>query len=430
MSGKPAKRKSANPQKAKPPSKKLKAGIASLEEWSSKDPFIEVFNQLIISNYKDRTIAQKRTAKAAQDLLKANDLKNFRKKYANIVTLAKKKTGKKQAKRDEKTRIETEETDKKVRAVERVVFKPTLKTRKQDTEAPSYEVEFKRDYTNFNEAWDNGKKLLIKMIEKHMEQKPNIKLKLGFTYTVVKIVIDADNEDPLTVVGNEQEPLKGICSTTNVSIYNIASVKPSINDLKGQLEFSFQKSLETISGSSWSLKRFDTIFATTHSLDAGRKKKGGSYLPTPTQLAHSKCGLINIQNHDQECFKWCMKYHQTGQTKNDHRLTILQKMEDKYDWTDITFPISFDQITTFENNNKVTMNIWEIAEDGKTYLTKQGNVLHCQTGMVNLLLVENEEGQAHYIYIYIYQEARQDASYGHLQILQGWEILPLLHENC
>ena len=77
-------------------------------------------------------------------------------------------------------------------------------------------------------------------------------------------------------------------------------------------------------------------------------------------------------------------------------------MEDKYDWTDITFPISFDQITTFEENNKLTMNVWEIAEDGKTYLTRQGNVLRCQNGMVNLLLIENEEGQAHYICISIY----------------------------
>ena len=137
MSEKPQKRKSTNPPKAKPLSKKIKANIASLEEWSSKDPFIEVFNQLIISNYKDRTIAQKRTATAAQDLLKSNDLNKFRKKYKHIVTLAKKKTGKKQAKTEERNRIETEETDKKVRAVERVVLKPRLTTRKQDTEAPS-----------------------------------------------------------------------------------------------------------------------------------------------------------------------------------------------------------------------------------------------------------------------------------------------------
>ncbi len=92
-------------------------------------------------------------------------------------------------------------------------------------------------------------------------------------------------------------------------------------------------------------------------------------------------------------------------------------MEDKYDWTDITFPISFDQITTFEENTKLTMNVWEIAEDGKTYLTRQGNVLHCQNGLVNLLLIENEEGQAHYTNIY--QEAGADAPHGHLHLLQG-----------
>ena len=131
MTEKPQKRKSTKAQKAKPLSKKLKANIASLEEWSSKDPFIEVFNQLIISSYKDRTIAQNRTATAAQDLLKSNDLNKFRKKYGNIVTLAKKKTGKTQAKREERNRIETEETDKKVREVERVVFRPNTKTRKQ-----------------------------------------------------------------------------------------------------------------------------------------------------------------------------------------------------------------------------------------------------------------------------------------------------------
>ncbi len=125
----------------------------------------------------------------------------------------------------------------------------------------------------------------------------------------------------------------------------------------------FQKSLESLTGSSWSLKRFDSLFAVTHTLVAARK--GGSYLATPPQLAHPKCGLINIQNHDQQCFKWCMTYHQTEQTKHDHRITVLQKMDDKYDWTDITFPISFDQITTFEENNKLTMNVWEIAEDGK-----------------------------------------------------------------
>ena len=77
---------------------------------------------------------------------------------------------------------------------------------------------------------------------------------------------------------------------------------------------------------------------------------------------------------------------------------MLDKLEDKHDWSGITFPISNDLIPIFEENNKVTINVWEICDDGKIYLTRQGNVLHCQSGMVNLLLIENEEGQAHYMY--------------------------------
>ncbi len=70
---------------------------------------------------------------------------------------------------------------------------------------------------------------MIKMIEKHMEKKPNIKINLGLKYTVVKITIDATNPDPLTAEEAESEPLKGVCNTKAVSIYNTASVKPSVN---------------------------------------------------------------------------------------------------------------------------------------------------------------------------------------------------------
>ncbi len=43
--------------------------------------------------------------------------------------------------------------------------------------------------------------------------------------------------------------------------------------------------------------------------------------------------------------------------------------------------------------------MWKVGEDKKTYLHRPGNAIHCRGGMVNLLLVENEKGEAHYIYI-------------------------------
>ena len=90
-----------------------------------------------------------------------------------------------------------------------------------------------------------------------------------------------------------------------------------------------------------------------------------------------------------------MLYHQSEQKEKCHRITALAKIVDKYDHSGITYPISYDQIDEFENTNKLTINIWKIGEDEKTYMHKPGNIEHCQGGMVNLLLVENEAGEAH-----------------------------------
>ena len=45
-----------------------------------------------------------------------------------------------------------------------------------------------------------------------------------------------------------------------------------------------------------------------------------------------------------------MLYHQTAKTTHCDRLSVLKKVEDKYDWEGVNFPVSFDDIQTFENN--------------------------------------------------------------------------------
>ena len=229
-----------------------------------------------------------------------------------------------------------------------------------------------------------------------MKKKKNIRLALGSKFQVVKSKIDANNDDPDTVEEVQTQSQSRSFRISNVQIYNIESVKPTIKNLKTAFETGFQKSLDKLEGSGWTVKRIDSLFAVTHTLKAAR---GSSYLPTPERWKHPKCGLINIQNHDQECFKWCMLYHQSEQKEKTHRITSLAKIIDKYDYTDINFPISYDEVTLFEDTNKLTINIWKVGDDEKTYMHRPGNVLHCRAGMVNLLLVENEEGQAHYIYI-------------------------------
>ena len=218
MSEKTSKRKSTPKAKAKPPTKKFKADVASLKEWVSPDPTLQALNKLIQSNFEDRTIAQSRTAQKGQNLLKSNDIKKFKTYYSRVISLATTQMGKKQGKREERERVEKVETDKAIKTVEREVYRPRLITRKQETEAPSYEVEFKKDYYNASEAWEAGNRALSKMIEKHMANKPNIKIYIGFKYQVTKISIDVNGDDPEAAEEVKGPTKKGICMTKSVNI--------------------------------------------------------------------------------------------------------------------------------------------------------------------------------------------------------------------
>ncbi len=94
-----------------------------------------------------------------------------------------------------------------------------------------------------------------------------------------------------------------------------------------------------------------------------------------------------------------MKCHQSPQTKHSHRLTELKKIEDKYNYNDISYPVACDDITVFEDNNNLMINVWKMEENGNIFLFNKGNVLNCKSGMINLLLILNKEGEGHYIYV-------------------------------
>ena len=85
-------------------------------------------------------------------------------------------------------------------------------------------------------------------------------------------------------------------------------------------------------GSNWSVKRFESLFAVAHTLRAPRSS---SYIATSLRYAAHKCGLINIRNNNQDCFRYCMLYHQSKQGEKTHITTALVMLEDKYDYSDI-----------------------------------------------------------------------------------------------
>ena len=70
-------------------------------------------------------------------------------------------------------------------------------------------------------------------------------------------------------------------------------------------------------GSGWVIQSIDN-----HYLNIVKYKpvKGSSYLKLPIELQHQNKGLINLQNKENECFRWCHIRHLNPMDTNPQRI--------------------------------------------------------------------------------------------------------------
>ena len=125
---------------------------------------------------------------------------------------------------------------------------------------------------------------------------------------------------------------------------------------------------EKLEGTGWCLYDIERVHLSVYQT---KPLRVASFIPTPEKFANPKCGLINIQNEDDECFRWCIKYHQSPKTKNSHRITSLAKVKDKYNYDMIEYPVSYDDIYNFERNNKICIYVYSVYQNA-AILEKEG----------------------------------------------------------
>ena len=101
--------------------------------------------------------------------------------------------------------------------------------------------------------------------------------------------------------------------------------------------------------------------------------RASSYIPTPEKYSNAMCGLVNIQNVDELCFQWCMRYYQSAKCNHDSRLSKLKKVADKYNYDGMEFPASYEAISAFEDKNGVCIFIYELDSDEQIRLGQRGN---------------------------------------------------------
>ncbi|VDI17590.1 Hypothetical predicted protein [Mytilus galloprovincialis] len=139
------------------------------------------------------------------------------------------------------------------------------------------------------------------------------------------------------------------------------------SDLELEIDFMMGKVKENMAkymreGSGWTLGHVENL--EIH-LNQFNPLKGASFIPTPSALAKKKA-IINVQNKDQECFKWAILsalHHEEVDQKNTNRPSQYVKWEDDLKFEGIDFPVSLRAIDKFERCN-VDLNINVYGYDG------------------------------------------------------------------
>ena len=92
-------------------------------------------------------------------------------------------------------------------------------------------------------------------------------------------------------------------------------------------------------GSGWTNSSIDEHYISTLVYEP---IKGGSYIPPPIEIQHSRKGLVNIiKNEDNECFRWCRIRFLNAQERDAQRIKKTErKMVQELNYQVVEFPVS------------------------------------------------------------------------------------------
>ena len=108
----------------------------------------------------------------------------------------------------------------------------------------------------------------------------------------------------------------------------------------GEVLANFQQS-----GSNWVFQRVNQL--EIHMAD-WKPIRGSSFIPLPAKIKN-KVAVINMQNEDNQCFKWCVARALNPVEKNPNRITQeLRDQSKRLDWSGLKFPVDLKQIKIFE----------------------------------------------------------------------------------
>ena len=148
-------------------------------------------------------------------------------------------------------------------------------------------------------------------------------------------------------------------------------------------------------GSGWSLLEVISMDLRVHKHGYG--DRGSSYIPLPKSLA-STLSCINVQNEDNECFRYSMLAKFLNANDNPQRPSNkYHQLNNRYNFNGLTYPVSVRDIERFERvNPRVSVNVFGVDSSKNVYPIKV--VAAEKNDHTDLLLLKNG-AISHYVYI-------------------------------
>ncbi|XP_043484408.1 uncharacterized protein LOC122512572 [Leptopilina heterotoma] len=142
-------------------------------------------------------------------------------------------------------------------------------------------------------------------------------------------------------------------------------------------------------GSNWNIQ---SIIRLEINVNKYNPMRASSYIDLPTKIK-IKHACINVQNNDNECFKWAVLSALHPNISDPKRVSNFKEFKDELNFDGIEFPVTLKSVPKFEKINDVSINVYGLE---KRYGDFSVHPLHLTTEKrdrhVNLLYVADRYG--------------------------------------
>ncbi|XP_043485237.1 uncharacterized protein LOC122513067 [Leptopilina heterotoma] len=111
-------------------------------------------------------------------------------------------------------------------------------------------------------------------------------------------------------------------------------------------------------GSNWNLQ---SIIKLEINVNKYNPMRASSYIDLPSQIKR-KQACINVQNKDNECFKWAVLSALHPNVVRNDRVSNYKEFENELNFDGIDFPVTLKNVSKFEKLNNISINVYGLSK--------------------------------------------------------------------